>query len=120
MIPLFCRFSVVFAAQADVCIRCTGVVVVVVVVDDDDDDDDDVVVVVVVMIMLPLPSPSPLLLLLLLLMFLFWFVVCCVYSTFPITLMHSLVSLQPKRTDCNHVFLHFVPCIIIEPHRVSD
>lgn len=27
--------------------------------------------------------------------------------------------LQAKRTDCNHIFLHFVPCVIIEPNRVG-
>ncbi|XP_020604828.1 acetyl-CoA carboxylase-like isoform X1 [Orbicella faveolata] len=26
----------------------------------------------------------------------------------------------PKRTDCNHIFLHFVPCVIIEPHRIEE
>ncbi|XP_015754053.1 PREDICTED: acetyl-CoA carboxylase 1-like [Acropora digitifera] len=25
-----------------------------------------------------------------------------------------------KRTDCNHIFLHFVPCVIIEPNRIEE
>lgn len=30
------------------------------------------------------------------------------------------VSETPKRTDCNHIFLHFVPCVIIEPNRIEE
>ncbi|XP_031574256.1 acetyl-CoA carboxylase-like [Actinia tenebrosa] len=29
-------------------------------------------------------------------------------------------SESPKRTDCNHIFLHFAPCVIIEPDRIED
>ncbi|XP_028408241.1 acetyl-CoA carboxylase-like isoform X2 [Dendronephthya gigantea] len=27
---------------------------------------------------------------------------------------------SPKRTDCNHLFLNFVPCIVIEPHKMEE
>ncbi|CAB4030503.1 acetyl- carboxylase-like isoform X2, partial [Paramuricea clavata] len=27
---------------------------------------------------------------------------------------------SPKRTDCNHLFLNFVPCIVIESHRLEE
>ena len=27
--------------------------------------------------------------------------------------------LQAQKRDCNHIFLHFVPPILLDPHRVS-
>ncbi|KAJ7391694.1 hypothetical protein OS493_017391 [Desmophyllum pertusum] len=43
-----------------------------------------------------------------------------------IQLLESLDQLEVcfsesvKRTDCNHIFLHFVPCVIIEPNRIEE
>lgn len=32
----------------------------------------------------------------------------------------SLSTLDGKRSDCNHIFLNFVPCVTLDPQKVVD
>ena len=34
--------------------------------------------------------------------------------------MTSSLSLQSVRTDCNHIFLNFVPPVMLDPHRIQE
>ena len=36
------------------------------------------------------------------------------------TCTHIHTYIQSVRTDCNHIFLHFVPPIILDPYKIQD